>query len=88
MLSLADALKKHYDPVIMFDLNLSGKTAVVSGSTAGIGFATAAALAALGARVAITGRTAERVRVSCSGTALRRRRGHQRWFRIIGQSDK
>jgi NAD(P)-dependent dehydrogenase (short-subunit alcohol dehydrogenase family) len=45
----------------MFDLNLRGKTAVVSGSTAGIGFATAAALAALGARVVITGRTSERV---------------------------
>jgi NAD(P)-dependent dehydrogenase (short-subunit alcohol dehydrogenase family) len=45
----------------MLDLNLSGKTAIVSGSTAGIGFATAAALAALGARVVITGRTAARV---------------------------
>lgn len=44
-----------------FDVHLSGKTAVISGSTAGIGFATAATLAALGARVVITGRTAERV---------------------------
>lgn len=44
-----------------FDVHLSGKTAVISGSTAGIGFATAAALAGLGARVVITGRTAERV---------------------------
>jgi NAD(P)-dependent dehydrogenase (short-subunit alcohol dehydrogenase family) len=46
---------------VTLDLNLSGKTAVVSGSTAGIGFAAAAALAGLGARVVITGRTAERV---------------------------
>jgi NAD(P)-dependent dehydrogenase (short-subunit alcohol dehydrogenase family) len=45
----------------MFDLSLSGKTGVVSGSTAGIGFAAATALAALGARVVITGRSAERV---------------------------
>ncbi|HEY3675579.1 MAG TPA: SDR family NAD(P)-dependent oxidoreductase [Candidatus Tumulicola sp.] len=45
----------------MFDLNLAGKTAIVSGSTAGIGYAAASALAALGARVAITGRTTKRV---------------------------
>jgi NAD(P)-dependent dehydrogenase (short-subunit alcohol dehydrogenase family) len=45
----------------VLDLNLTGKTAIVSGSTAGIGHAAAAALAALGARVVITGRTAKRV---------------------------
>jgi NAD(P)-dependent dehydrogenase (short-subunit alcohol dehydrogenase family) len=45
----------------VLDLNLTGKTAVVSGSTAGIGHAAAAALAALGAQVVITGRTAKRV---------------------------
>jgi NAD(P)-dependent dehydrogenase (short-subunit alcohol dehydrogenase family) len=45
----------------VLDLNLTGKTAIVSGSTAGIGQAAAAALAALGARVVITGRTAKRV---------------------------
>jgi NAD(P)-dependent dehydrogenase (short-subunit alcohol dehydrogenase family) len=43
------------------DLGLKGKTAVVSGSTAGIGFAIAAALAAEGARVVVNGRTEARV---------------------------
>ena len=43
------------------DLKLSGKTAVVSGSTAGIGFAIAAALAVEGAKVIVNGRTAARV---------------------------
>ncbi len=39
------------------DLQLKGKLALVSGSTAGIGFAIAQALAAEGARVIINGRT-------------------------------
>lgn len=39
------------------DLRLAGKLALVSGSTAGIGYATAAALAREGARVIINGRT-------------------------------
>jgi NAD(P)-dependent dehydrogenase (short-subunit alcohol dehydrogenase family) len=39
------------------DLRLSGKLALVTGSTAGIGFAIAAALAREGARVIINGRT-------------------------------
>lgn len=43
------------------DLGLKGKTAVVSGSTAGIGFAIAAALAAEGAKVIVKGRTEARV---------------------------
>ena len=43
------------------DLGLKGKTAVVSGSTAGIGFAIAAALAAEGAKVTVNGRTEARV---------------------------
>ncbi len=43
------------------NLGLQGKLAVVSGSTAGIGLAIAAALAAEGARVIINGRTEERV---------------------------
>ncbi len=43
------------------DLGLKGKTAVVSGSTAGIGLAIAAALAAEGASVIINGRTEARV---------------------------
>jgi NAD(P)-dependent dehydrogenase (short-subunit alcohol dehydrogenase family) len=43
------------------DLQLSGKTALVTGSTAGIGWAIAASLAAEGAHVTINGRTAKRV---------------------------
>ena len=43
------------------DLDLHGKTAVVSGSTAGIGYATAAGLASLGAHVIVNGRTQARV---------------------------
>lgn len=43
------------------DLGLRGKIAVVSGSTAGIGFAIAAALAAEGAKVVVNGRTKLRV---------------------------
>lgn len=43
------------------DLGLERKLAVVSGSTAGIGFAIAAALAAEGAQVVLNGRTQERV---------------------------
>lgn len=43
------------------DLHLVGKRAVVSGSTAGIGYAIAAALAREGASVVVNGRTAARV---------------------------
>lgn len=43
------------------NLGLQGKLAVVSGSTAGIGFAIAAALAAEGAKVVVNGRTEARV---------------------------
>jgi NAD(P)-dependent dehydrogenase (short-subunit alcohol dehydrogenase family) len=43
------------------DLGLQGKIAVVTGSTAGIGFAIANTLAAEGARVVINGRTQARV---------------------------
>lgn len=43
------------------DLGISGKHALVSGSTAGIGFAIAGALAAEGAHVTINGRTQARV---------------------------
>jgi NAD(P)-dependent dehydrogenase (short-subunit alcohol dehydrogenase family) len=44
------------------DLGLREKVAVVSGSTAGIGFAIAAALAAEGAKVVVNGRTEARVK--------------------------
>ncbi|MSP95605.1 MAG: SDR family oxidoreductase [Alphaproteobacteria bacterium] len=43
------------------DLNLKGRRAVVSGSTGGIGYATARELSAMGAVVAINGRTQARV---------------------------
>ena len=43
------------------DLQLTGKTALVSGSTAGIGLAIAKELAQEGAHVTLNGRTAERV---------------------------
>jgi NAD(P)-dependent dehydrogenase (short-subunit alcohol dehydrogenase family) len=43
------------------DLGLEGKRALVTGSTAGIGFAAAQALAAEGAQVTVNGRTSRRV---------------------------
>src|ERR1700704_691983 len=43
------------------DLRLTGKLALVTGSTAGIGYAIAEALAREGARVIVNGRTAKRV---------------------------
>jgi NAD(P)-dependent dehydrogenase (short-subunit alcohol dehydrogenase family) len=46
------------------DLGLRGKTAVISGSTAGIGYAIAATLAAEGAKVVVNGRTEERVKTA------------------------
>lgn len=45
----------------IMDLQLKNKTALVSGSTAGIGYAIAKQLAAEGANVIVNGRTAERV---------------------------
>jgi len=44
------------------NIDLNGKLAIVSGSTAGIGLAIARGLAATGARVIVTGRTQARVR--------------------------
>jgi NAD(P)-dependent dehydrogenase (short-subunit alcohol dehydrogenase family) len=49
------------------DLELSGKKAIVSGSTAGIGFAIAAGLAREGASVVVNGRTEGRVRAAIAG---------------------
>src|SRR5215472_3447221 len=49
------------------DFGLKGKTAVVSGSTAGIGFAIAVALAGEGASVVLNGRTEARVKAAVEG---------------------
>jgi NAD(P)-dependent dehydrogenase (short-subunit alcohol dehydrogenase family) len=48
------------------DLQLNGKRALVTGSTAGIGFAIAEALAKEGARVVINGRQQPRVDAACA----------------------
>ena len=47
--------------IFIMDLKIKNKTALVTGSTAGIGFAIAKALANEGASVVINGRTAKRV---------------------------
>jgi NAD(P)-dependent dehydrogenase (short-subunit alcohol dehydrogenase family) len=49
------------------DLQLKGKHAIVTGSTAGIGLAVAEALIAEGARVVINGRTEDRVQSAVAG---------------------
>jgi NAD(P)-dependent dehydrogenase (short-subunit alcohol dehydrogenase family) len=55
------------------NLGLQGKLAVVTGSTAGIGYAVAVALADEGARVVINGRTQERVDAALTKLRLRDR---------------
>jgi NAD(P)-dependent dehydrogenase (short-subunit alcohol dehydrogenase family) len=59
-------------------IDLSGKTAIVTGSTGGIGFAAASALAAAGAAVIVNGRTpekteaaAQRIREAVPGADIR-----------------
>ena len=47
--------------MVMMNLDLSGKTALVTASVSGIGLATAQGLAARGARVWINVRSAERL---------------------------
>jgi len=54
----------------MLDLDLHGRTALVSGSTAGIGLAVACGLAAQGARTLVNGRT--QARVDAATAAIRR----------------
>jgi len=46
---------------VFMRIDLSGKTAIVTGSTSGIGFAIARGLAQAGARVVVSGRTQRRV---------------------------
>lgn len=53
------------------NLDLSDRIALVSGSTAGIGYATAEGLAGLGATVIVNGRTSERVEVARVAIAAR-----------------
>jgi NAD(P)-dependent dehydrogenase (short-subunit alcohol dehydrogenase family) len=60
------------------DLGLKGKSAVVSGSTAGIGFAIAATLAAEGAHVTVNGRTAARVTAAIEQIRQRVKNAHVR----------
>jgi len=61
------------------DLKLTGKTALVTGSTAGIGFAIAKSLASEGARVYVNGRTQERV-----DAAMRAIRSHAATAKVDG----
>ena len=61
------------------DMGLKGKRALVSGSTAGIGFAAASALAAEGCEVIINGRTQPRV-----DQALHRLRAEVQGARVTG----
>lgn len=56
-------------------IDISGKTALVTGSTQGIGLAIATGLARAGARVAVNGRTAEKVATAAHRRA--RRGGHR-----------
>jgi NAD(P)-dependent dehydrogenase (short-subunit alcohol dehydrogenase family) len=58
------------------DLGLKGKIVVVSGSTAGIGFAIASTLAAEGAHVVLNGRTEERVTAAIE-SILKQHKGAQ-----------
>src|SRR5690554_5698592 len=48
------------------DFSLSGKTALIAGSTGGLGFEIAKAYAASGARVIVNGRTQDRVMLAVS----------------------
>jgi NAD(P)-dependent dehydrogenase (short-subunit alcohol dehydrogenase family) len=58
------------------DLQLEGKKVLVTGSTAGIGFATARALAAEGASVIVNGRGQERVNAAISEIRKLHSRSH------------
>ena len=51
------------------DFGLNGKRALITGSTAGIGFAAARAIAEEGAHVIVNGRTDSRVQVAVEAPA-------------------
>ena len=51
--------------------DMQGKTVVVTGGNSGIGFETAAALAAMGARVLVTARNADKGRAAVAAIAQR-----------------
>ncbi len=51
----------------MLSLNLTGKTALIGGSTQGIGLASAQALASMGARCVLVSRNEEKLRAAISG---------------------
>src|SRR5437870_4090169 len=66
------------------DLKLTGKIALVTGSSRGIGLATAKAFAAEGCRVVLSGRSTEQLRTPGAGEpdaddGLARRCRHARW---------
>src|SRR6476661_2822800 len=63
-------------------IDLTGKTAIVSGSTAGIGFAIAKGLAESGAHVVINGRTEERVKNALA--AIRAAHHHAKLTGVAG----
>jgi len=70
------------------DLQLDGKRALVSGSTGGIGYAIAAALAAEGAHVIINGRTQARVDAALQKLMAARPAGKAEGFAAdLGTSD-
>lgn len=51
--------------------DMQGKTVVVTGANSGIGFETAAALASMGARVAVTARNADKGRAAVAAITQR-----------------
>jgi NAD(P)-dependent dehydrogenase (short-subunit alcohol dehydrogenase family) len=61
------------------DLKLTGKIALITGSTAGIGFAIAKSLASEGAHIYVNGRTQERVDAAMSAV-----RSHAGTARVDG----
>lgn len=69
----------------MLDLKLGGKTAIVTGGSAGIGFACASALYAEGVNVVITARNVERLEQA--GEAIRSRHGGENQRVIVVQGD-